>query len=104
MGVKIGQLLSLSSGDLNSLIIPGEYVLVSTGTFSNLPTALANRTVHVRVEYQNYNTTLLSQELKVATTGSQNWFRRTGSQVDGGTLHGSFVFNPWYTVTTSLAT
>lgn len=96
MGVKIGQLISLSGGDLNTLVIPGDYVLKSTGNFTNIPSALSGRTMLLSVRYQNLNTTLLAQELKVAGSGQQTWYRRTGAQDVGYKLHGTFVFNSWY--------
>lgn len=96
MGVKIGQLLSLSGGNVNNIIIPGDYVLQSTGTFTNIPSALSGQTLLLSVRYQNFNTTLLAQELKKAGSGQQTWYRRTGSQEVGYKLHGDFVFNGWY--------
>lgn len=96
MGVKIGQLIRLTTGDLNSFVIPGEYVLASSGTFTNLPTALNGRSVHLIVAYQTIDTTLIAQELRPAASGSQSIYRRTGSQSSGTTLHGAFTFNGWY--------
>lgn len=96
MGVKIGQLISLPSININLVVIPGDYILPSGNTYTNLPSALAGRSTFMSVRYENSNTTILTQEVKPAAAGAQSIYRRTGSQVEGFTLHGTFVFNGWY--------
>lgn len=96
MGVRLGQLISLPSVNLNMIVVPGEYVLPKEGVYDNLPPALAGRTVHMIVRYENFNTTLISQELRPATSGAQTIYRRTGAQNKGYSLHGTFVFNHFY--------
>ncbi|MDE5234319.1 hypothetical protein GST45_17820 [Serratia marcescens] len=103
MGVKISQLIQLPPINLNLIVIPGEYVLIKDNTYQNLPAALAGRTVHMIVRYENFNTTLLSQELRPATAGTQVIYRRTASQDEGYSLHGTFGFSEYYVFNGTLA-
>lgn len=98
MTVRIGAITQLPSCNLNAVIIPGDYVLPSGNTYTNFPTELTGRTVFMQVKYENFNTTLLSHELK-PVTGPQVFFRRTGSQASGSLLHGTFGFNAYYSFT-----
>jgi hypothetical protein len=98
MTVRIGATIQLPSCNLNSVIIPGDYVLPSGNTYANFPPELTGRTIFMQVKYENFNTTLLSQELK-PVTGAQSIFRRTGSQASGSLLHGTFGFNVYYSFT-----
>ncbi|EMF7561762.1 hypothetical protein QZP90_19940 [Serratia marcescens] len=95
MGVRLGAVTQLPSCNLNAVIIPGDYILPAGNTYTNLPPDLAGKFVSMRVEYENFNTTLLSQQL-APTADAKSFYKRTGSQTSGSLLHGVFGFGSYY--------
>lgn len=95
MSQRINYIHALPNCDLNNVIIPGEYELRSSSTYTNAPLTGAY-TGFIMVESRSQNTSMGKQTIEYRISSTTRVFVRVYSNSNGGNmLGGTFAFGPW---------
>lgn len=102
MSIKIGGSILLPNGaDLNNVVIPGQYNIISTNTYLHTPAPSIPGDLVVRAA--TTDTTRIIQELTAFPSGSIVKYIRYGNQsASNNVLGGTYTFNSWYTIPTNI--
>lgn len=113
MSQKITSIYALPSCDINNVIIPGSYQMLTTSTYTNAPLSGAYNAFLI-VESRSQNTSMSKQTIEYRISSTTRVFVRVVSNSNGGNmLGGTFAFGPWeelptpnndYTITKNITT
>lgn len=86
-----------TGGDLNKLVLPGEYSLASGNTYLNLPTGVAGRQAYVETRYLVSNATAILQKLTYRVNNEPVVLYRYIDSTSGEPYpQGTLSYRPWY--------